>query len=433
MEEAARRPDVAVIGGGIAGCATAYYLSARGLKVTLVDKGSLGYEQSTRNWGWVHQQVRYPHLIPLAIRSVSIWKGLEEELGTALEWRQGGNLSLAFDDADVAEFEDIAADARDAGLDALMLTQAETAAALPGAASGFIGSLHVPSDGQASPQLVTAAFGRAAREHGATLIENCAASAIETAGGRVVSVETEQGEIRADTVVVAGGAWTARLLRKLGLRLPQRAVRATVVRTKPLPFQTAMTVWGDRFTFRQDIEGRFVLAGGASSVYDIDLDALRDIRQFAPMAWRNRHWVKVRAGSRLFREVLSLVPGTGERREFWQRRRTVDPPPLKEVARHTVGQLRATFPSLPRIGVESTWAGYIDSTPDQAPVIGPAPGIDGLHILTGLSGHGFALGPAAAEMQAGMVMDKRASVDTRAFRFARFAEKDLAAVRVARR
>ena len=404
MEEAARRPDVAVIGGGIAGCATAYYLSARGLKVTLVDKGSLGYEQSTRNWGWVHQQVRYPHLIPLAIRSVSIWKGLEEELGTALEWRQGGNLGFAFDDA-----------------------------ALPGAASGFIGSLHVPSDGQASPQLVTAAFGRAAREHGATLIENCAASAIETAGGRVVSVETEQGEIRADTVVVAGGAWTARLLRKLGLRLPQRAVRATVVRTKPLPFQTAMTVWGDRFTFRQDIEGRFVLAGGASSVYDIDLDALRDIRQFAPMVWRNRHWVKVRAGSRLFREVLSLVPGTGERREFWQRRRTVDPPPLKEVARHTVRQLRATFPSLPRIGVESTWAGYIDSTPDQAPVIGPAPGIDGLHILTGLSGHGFALGPAAAEMQAGMVMDKRASVDTRAFRFARFAEKDLAAVRVARR
>ena len=433
MNSTARRPDVAVVGGGIAGCATAYYLSLRGLSVTLVDKGRLGYEQSTRNWGWVHQQVRYPHLIPLAMRSVSTWEGLEEELSTSLEWRQGGNLSLAFDEGDLAEFEEIARDAREMGLDATLLSAAQTAALLPGAAGGFVGALSVPKDGQANPDLVTAAFARAAREHGATLLEDCAALGIETAGGRVTGVRTERGFIQADKVVVAGGAWSARLLRAVGLNLPQRAVRATVVRTEPLPFQTAMTAWADGFTFRQDLDGRFVLAGGTSSVYDVDLDALRDIRQFAPMAWRNRRWLKVRVGRRLLKDLLSLVPGSAERREFWQRRRTVDPPPLKSVARTTVAQLLETFPDLPGVEVESTWAGYIDSTPDQAPAIGPPRKIEGLHILTGLSGHGFALGPAAAELQADLLTEREPSLDLRPFRFERFAEGDLAPVRASRR
>ena len=62
----------------------------------VVDKGALGYEQSPRNWGWVHQQVRYPHLIPLAVESVRLWERLGEELGSDLEWVQGGNLSLGF-------------------------------------------------------------------------------------------------------------------------------------------------------------------------------------------------------------------------------------------------------------------------------------------------------------------------------------------------
>ncbi len=427
------RADVAIIGGGIAGCATAYYLTSRGLSVVLVDKGEVGYEQSTRNWGWVHQQVRYPHLIPVAMRSVEIWKGLEETLATALEWRQGGNLSLAYDQADLTEFEEIARDAREQGLGASVIGRDAVQEHAPGIAGAYLGALHVEGDGQANPHLVTAAFARAAREAGATIVENCAATDIDTAGGRVVGATTELGEIRADTVLVAGGAWTARLLRGLDLKLPQRSVRSTVVRTKPLPQVSAVTAWGDHFTFRQDIEGRFVLAGGASSVYDVDLDALRDIRQFAPLAWRNRKWVQLRAGGRLYRDLLSLVPKSGERNEFWQRRRRVDPKPLGKTARHTLTQFRRAFPSLPVPEVESTWAGYIDSTPDQAPVIGPVPGIDGLHVLTGLSGHGFALGPAAAEMQADFITGTEPRVDARAFRFSRFAEHDLASVRPYRR
>lgn len=427
------RAEIAIIGGGIAGCASAWYLAGLGRDVALLDKGPVAYEQSSRNWGWVHQQVRYPHLIPLAMRSIELWKGLSEALDSELEWRQGGNLTVAYNATDLAEFESIAADAVAIGLEAVMLDREGVLTLLPEMAGPFVGGLHVPGDGQANPHLVTAAFARAARAQGARIVEDCAVTEIAVAGDRVFGVVTERGTIAAETVLVAAGAWSSRLLRPIGVRFPQRSVRASVVRTVPLPRITELTAWGDHFTFRQDVEGRFILAGGSASIYDLDLDLLRDLRHFAPMAWKNRKWVRVRAGRQLLRDIASVVPGTGERREFWQRRRTIDPVPNPQAATHTIRQLRRTFPSLEGIGIESSWAGYIDSTPDQAPVIGPAGKYRGLHILTGLSGHGFALGPAAAEMAAALIAGDLPRVDPSPFRIERFAANDLPALRAYRR
>ena len=90
------------------------------------------------------------------------------------------------------------------------------------------------------------------------------------------------------------------------------------------------------------------------------------------------------------------------------------------------------FPSL-EIGVDRSWAGYIDSTPDQAPVLGAIDKIPGLHILTGLSGHGFALGPGAAQLLADLITGNEPSVDPKPFRYQRFAENDLAPVHQYRR
>ena len=80
MRQLEPEAEVVIIGGGIVGCSAAYYLARRGVQVTLIEKGNIGGEQSTRNWGWVHQQVRYPQLIPLAVMSTQLWAGLEQEL-----------------------------------------------------------------------------------------------------------------------------------------------------------------------------------------------------------------------------------------------------------------------------------------------------------------------------------------------------------------
>ncbi len=429
--------DVVVIGGGIIGCATAYHLARRGMAVTLVDKGPIGYEQSTRNWGWVHQQVRYPHLIPLSVASVGMWERLAEDLETDVGWVQGGNLSFGFDDADLAEFEGWRQIARDAGLETNVLTRTQVVDMLPGMAGmkgNWTGALHVPTDGQADPDLVTAAFARAAERHGARVVNDCAVTAIDSAGGSVSGVVTEHGSIRASRVIVAAGAWSGRLTRPLGVRFPQRAVRSTVVRTTPVDPVTAVTAWAEGFTFRQDRAGRFVLAGATEAIYDIDLGLFRDMRWFLPMAWKNRRSLRMRVGRSLLQDVAARLPGSAARREFWQRRRMIDPPADAKAVRETLERFHRAFPGLSEVGIESVWAGNIDSTPDQAPVIGPViGGPSGLLIATGFSGHGFALGPAGGRLAADLVLGDKPLVDPHPFRHARFAERDVPAVGAHRR
>ncbi len=102
---ARQSPDVAIIGGGIAGCASAYYLAKKGLAVTLLDKGELAGEQSGRTWGFVRQQLRDPLEIPLMIACKRLWRGLEAELEADIEWRQGGILHLAETDLGMAKYE----------------------------------------------------------------------------------------------------------------------------------------------------------------------------------------------------------------------------------------------------------------------------------------------------------------------------------------
>src|ERR671923_1734904 len=95
MDARPREADVVVVGAGIVGCATAYYLARRGVRVVVVERGPVAGEQSRKNWGFVRQQGRDPLELPLVIEANRLWRGLERELGADIEWVQGGNLALA--------------------------------------------------------------------------------------------------------------------------------------------------------------------------------------------------------------------------------------------------------------------------------------------------------------------------------------------------
>ncbi|HET8691948.1 MAG TPA: FAD-dependent oxidoreductase, partial [Steroidobacteraceae bacterium] len=140
--------DVAVIGGGIVGCSTAYYLARAGVSAAVFEKGRIGGEQSGRNWGWVRQQCRSPVELPLMMQSLALWKALPAELGEDIGFRQGGTLYLAEDEAQLAELARWLDVARAHGLDTRIVKGAELAAAF--AAGGrFAGALRTPSDGRA--------------------------------------------------------------------------------------------------------------------------------------------------------------------------------------------------------------------------------------------------------------------------------------------
>ena len=128
------RADVVVIGGGVIGVMTAWFLRERGLSVVLCEKGRIAGEQSSRNWGWVRQQGRDPGELPIMVESLAIWKRLAAEMGDALGFRQTGVLYLAKTEKEIAGFEAWTEHARTHQVDTRLLSAAETGAMLKGAA-----------------------------------------------------------------------------------------------------------------------------------------------------------------------------------------------------------------------------------------------------------------------------------------------------------
>ena len=145
------KADVVIIGAGIVGCCTAYYLAKKGVKVAIVEKGEVAGEQSSRAWGWVRQQGRNPRELPLVMFSKGLWTGLTDEIGADVEWIEEGSLKLAYTEEDLSHFEEWAREARGLGLDTRVLTRDEVKREIPALEGPFVGGIHTPSDGQTEP------------------------------------------------------------------------------------------------------------------------------------------------------------------------------------------------------------------------------------------------------------------------------------------
>jgi glycine/D-amino acid oxidase-like deaminating enzyme len=417
-----RRADVVVVGAGIVGCATGFYLARRGARVVIVERARVPGEQSRKNWGFVRQQGRDPLEMPLVMEANRIWRGLERELGADVEWTPGGNLALAADEARLSRFEAWLPVAREFGLETRLLRAHELADVVPGLAGDWAGGMHTPGDGHADPEKATDAFARAAVAAGATLLLDCAVQGVSTRGGAVAGVVTERGEIRAPMVVCAAGAWSSRLLRTLGLALPQRWVRGTVARTTAAPPVTACAVWGPGVAFRQRRDGSFTIAAGGALDHDVTLDSLRQLRFFLPNFWKNKTLFRFHVGAPLLRSLTAALPGSGARRHPLVWDRGIEPAPNPAKVQRSLAELRRVLPSLPALGVARSWAGYIDAAPDMVPVLGEVPRPAGLVLVTGFSGHGFAMGPIAGRLVSELILDGKPSLDLTGFRFSRFAE-----------
>ena len=412
--------DVVIIGGGIVGAAAAWYLARRGLAVTLLEKGEIAGEQSSRNWGFVRQQGRDPREVPLMIESLRIWRTLEAELGADLEWRTGGNLGLARDQREMTEYERWLEIAREHGLPTRLLTREQVQTLIPGITGNWIGGMYTDNDGQAEPALVAPALAAAAARGGAEVLTGHAALAIETAAGAVAGVLTEFGRIVTPSVVLAAGAWSSRLLRKLGLELPQLLVRATVARTTPVRELTACGVWGPDVSFRQRRDLTLNIAGAGDVGHHLVPDSFRHARAFLPGYRMNRGQFSLSLGMPMLRGLADWL--AGEPPGVFLEHRVLDPSPDPRRVRAALAGFERTFPEFGALTVTRAWAGFIDATPDAVPVI-DAPGEPrGLVIATGFSGHGFGMGPIAGRLCAELVADGRASLDIAGFRFARFGD-----------
>ena len=423
--------DVIVIGGGIVGLSAAYFMARRGIRVVLLEKGRLAWEQSSRNWGFVRQQGRDPAELPMAALSNRIWCGIEQELDADMEWSQGGNLALAQNADDLDRYDEGAQAARAAGIDTRVLTPDQVSALVPAMQGRFAGGLHTPSDGQADPLKATLAFARGARQAGADLREHCAVNAIYTSGGRAAGVATAAGELRADAIVCAAGSHSSFLGRMVGLRLPQRSMRATVAATAPLPPLTRLGIWAAGLGIRQARDGSVILgrASAGTAEHDLTLESVRHINLFLPIFLRNRDLFRLRIGMPLVRDVMRHVPGTAAARRPFAHLVDEEPPANSKTVQGTLRMFNQSFPRVGPVSIARSWAGVIDATPDLVPVLGEVQALPGFYFATGFSGHGFGLGPGAGHTLAELIAAGRTAIDIRAMRYERFAQGDMSKAR----
>jgi glycine/D-amino acid oxidase-like deaminating enzyme len=411
--------DAVVIGGGIVGCASAYYLARAGLSTVLIERDTVASQQSGRNWGFVRTQYRDPLELPLALEALALWPTLERELGETIGWRQTGCIFVAETEAERATFARWREATRDVAADARMLDPDDIRTLLPNLRGAFHGALHTASDGQAEPALATTAFVRAAVRAGAQIIENCGAFAIDTAAGRVSGVLTEHGRIGSGIVICAAGAQSHRLLAPLGLDLPQQAVRSTVSLTAPLPPLAESCFCGFGIGLRQRADGSCIIAADSCSDVDLSLDSLRAMRFFLPEFVRHRAGFSFKVGRPFIDDLHERLAIPRPQRAAAGRRPHI--PANQDRAARTGDIVRQLFVGADDLTIVKSWAGRIDVLPDALPVLDAPDHVGGLIVATGFSGHGFGLGPAVGQHVARFATGQAPADILNPLRFERFA------------
>ena len=417
--------DVAVIGAGVVGVSTAYFLAKAGVRVALFEKGRVAGEQSSRNWGWVRQQGRDPAELPIAMEANRIWRSLAEETGERdLAFTECGCLYVTTDHARMSRWEDWREVAARHQLDSRMLTGREAEALLPDVNGSWAGGIYTPSDGRAEPFVAVPALARAARRRGAAVVESCAVRTVETEAGRVRAVHTERGRVGTQAVVLAGGAWTTFFAANLDLDLPQLTVRSTVGRTNPVEGPEMPAVYSQQLCIRRRADGGYTVANGDLVEHYVGPRSFRHLAKFRAL---------LRASARDLRLGVGPprgFPGSWGAKRRWtadettpfEKTRVLNPPPSEVALRRIAARLPVQAPRLAEAGMAEFWAGMIDVTPDAVPYLCEVPSPRGLFIGTGMSGHGFGFGPGAGRVLADLVQGRPHGHDLTRFRFERFSD-----------
>jgi len=424
MTEIPKQADTVIIGAGIAGTATAWYLAKKGIRAVVCEKGRIAGEQSSRNWGFVRQQGRDPAEIPLMMEANGIWRGLSQELNADLEWRAGGNLVIFRTEEDRATFEKWMEHAKAHGLDSRIVERDEIQRVAPGTTLGALGGIYTESDAQAEPTKVTAALARTAEGRGATFLENCAVLRVNREAGRVSGVETEHGEIKAKTVVLATGAWSSKMMKHLGLDFPQVWVLGSVGRTEPAPKVADSAIWAG-IACRQRDDGRITFAQRSADA-DVTVQAILHARAFRRLGQDFAGEFNLRLRKIFFDTAMGHFSEQALHNELL-RHRVLDPKPNMKVIAKGLGELQAAYPQLKGLKLQKSWAGYIELTPDLLPVLEAMDQPEGLIVATGFSGHGFGMGPITGKLVSELVAGEQPSQDLKPFRFSRFHDGSIVA------
>ncbi|BEP46038.1 NAD(P)/FAD-dependent oxidoreductase [Variovorax sp. V15] len=415
--------DAVIIGGGIVGVSTAYFLAQRGLSVVILEKGYIGGEQSSRNWGWCRQQNRDARELPLSGLSMRLWDEMARDIGRDLGFQRCGLYYASDDPKQLATWEAWGAQhGRPFGVRTRMLDAKEAESVMRGSSTRkWLGGVHSMDDGTADPALAAPGIAEGARAFGATIHQDCAARGLDISNGAISGVFTEKGLVRTGAVVCAGGAWASGFCRRHGISFPQASVRASVLRTPPIE-GLAPALATPECTLTRRPDGGYIVAISGKGTLELTPQGLRYARDFMPMFVKRLKAVEIGVGSSFFRGPEALNRWEFDEKSPFEQIRVLDPVPDQKAINYLLDSFKRLYPALPGITVSQAWGAYIDSTPDAVPVISPVDRIQGFVLAAGFSGHGFGLGPGAGQLAASMVTGDAPPVDPTPFRYSRFGD-----------
>lgn len=262
------RCEVVIIGGGIIGCSIAYHLTHLGITdVVVLERRQLTCGTTWHAAGLVPQLRATRTLTELAKYTSELLRSLEAETGQATGFKQNGSVAVALSPERLEELQRTGAMGRAFGVEAEFLSPAQVLDKYPLLdGRGVVGGLWTPNDGQTNPIDTTMAYAKGARQRGARIFENTAVTDIVVENGRAVGVQLRhdgtEGELRAGTVVLAAGLWSAEIGRKLGLRLALQAAEHFYIVTEPvadLPRNLPVLRVPDEWAYYKEDAGKLLL------------------------------------------------------------------------------------------------------------------------------------------------------------------------------
>ncbi|PKB71101.1 MAG: hypothetical protein BZY87_07175 [SAR202 cluster bacterium Io17-Chloro-G6] len=369
--------DVLIIGGGIAGTATAFHLARHGEQVTLLERGSIAGEASGVNAGglggpgWGH----HPDLQSyLTAGSFEVFKTLQLDMGYDIEFHAPGGLQAVHTAEQWDYVRDRVLQQKAEGFSMELLTTREARAIEPEASESLAGFVFFAERGRANPTKATVAFGKAAESLGANIETGHKVQGLTQHQDGSWQTQTNHGEFRANTLVLAVGAWSGPLGGLLGINIPVAPVRGQMWATDPAP------------------PSIFHLISSAESPFDWSLQAPDD--DF-PRELTHRENVRV---------TRHLYGGQTRNGEiiFGGDRQIVgyDYNPDANGLEVNRGHASEVIPLVSRLPISRTWAGIMPFSMDGKPIIGRISHFENLFVLTGLASSGFGRGPMAGKLLA---------------------------------
>lgn len=343
-----------MVGAGIIGLSVAYHLASLGTgRVVVLERESIASGSTAKATGGLRHQFSQRIHVQLSKRSIDFYSTIEDRLGYPVPFSRVGYAFLVDDEAAMASLKESVSMQNSLGVPTEFVTPADLHRRYPMInVEGLVAATYCPLDGVGSPVDAAMAFAHAARRLGVDIREDCTVTGVHVENSRITGVSTPMGLIGCDQLVLATGAWTSRFDQTLAWQFP----------IEPHPRQV------------------FVLSS---------VDGTRDL----PFL------VDVRSGVYVHVEANDILLGGGDRDRGASYAAVVDWSRLANVAEAMTHRI----PALTYARAITAWCGLREMTPDDMPLLGPVPSVDGVWCAAGFSGHGFMHAPAAGEVMAGWI------------------------------